>query len=258
MRILVTGASRGIGRAVARELARRGHQVVATAREPATLQDLPVTARLPLDVTRDDSVRAAAEAAGAIDVLVNNAGDISLAPVESVPLEEVQRLYELNVFGALRVVQAFAPGMRERRAGTIVNMSSMLGRIGVPLAGVYASTKWALEGLSESLRLELAHFGVDVVLVEPGAVSSGALDRPRAFFDADDPYLPLASERRLSASRMSTPEAVAQVVAQAIESPRKAFRWRVGPDANLLLAARAQLDDVLFEGALRSALKLNW
>jgi NADP-dependent 3-hydroxy acid dehydrogenase YdfG len=139
-KILVTGSGKGIGRAITIELARRGHEVVATARRPDTLQDLAVAQRVALDVTDDASVRRAREEVGPLDVLVNNAGDIAVAPVESTPFEEIRNLYELNVFGTLRMVQAFAPAMRERGSGTIINMSSVVGRVALPLTGVYSST----------------------------------------------------------------------------------------------------------------------
>jgi len=257
-KILVTGSGKGIGRAITLELARRGHEVVATARRPETLQDLPVAQRVTLDVTDDASVRRAREQVGPVDVLVNNAGDIVVAPVESTPFDEVRNLYDLNIFGSLRMIQAFAPAMRERGAGTIINMSSFVGRVGVPLTGVYVSTKWAIEGLSETLRLELSHFGVRVLLIEPGRINSGALDNPRRYFREGDPYLPLAAQRRTDPKEMAPPEAVARTVADAVETPERQFRWPVGADAEAVLGARAKLDDAAFDAALRSSLGLTW
>jgi len=257
-RILVTGSSKGIGRATVVELARRGHEVVATARRPEALADLPAAQRVALDVADDASVRRAREEIGPVDVVVNNAGEIAVAPLESMPFDEVRRLYDINVFGTLRVIQAFVPAMRERGSGTVVNISSMVGRMGLPLTGIYASTKWALEGLSESLRFELGHFGVKVVLIEPGQIASGALDAPRRYFRAGDPYLPLARQRRADPGRASPTEAVAKTVAEAVAAPERQFRWPVGADAEALLGARARLDDKGFDAALRSALGLEW
>lgn len=258
-RILITGASKGLGRATAIELARRGHEVIATARKVETLADLPVAARLALDVTDDASVRKAVEEAGRVDVLVNNAAEIALGPIESIPLEEVRRLYEINVFGALRMMQAVVPAMRERRSGTVVNISSIVAKVGFPLNGAYSSTKWALESLSESLRVEVGHFGVRVVLVEPGAIGTGALDAPRAHFAADDPYLALAASRKFRPrEELTSPEVIARVVADAAESPERQFRWPAGDDAVNLLAQRAKLDDQAFDKVLRTATKLDW
>jgi NADP-dependent 3-hydroxy acid dehydrogenase YdfG len=255
-KILVTGSSKGIGRAIAGELARRGHEVVATARRVDTLADLPVAHRVALDVTDDASVARARAEVGPVDVLVNNAGDIVVAPLESTPIADARGLYDVNVLGTLRMIQAFAPAMRERGSGTIVNMSSIVGRTGRPLTGVYSSTKWAIEGLSEALRLELGHFGVRVIVIEPGKIDSGALDNPRRYFRAGDPYLPLAAQQRRG--EMSPVGAVARAVADAIAAPAPAFRWPVGEDAVDLLAARARLDDPAFDVHLRSSLGFVW
>ncbi|HEY4453040.1 MAG TPA: SDR family NAD(P)-dependent oxidoreductase, partial [Pseudonocardiaceae bacterium] len=137
--VLITGASRGIGRAVAVELAGRGHRVIATARNPETLADLPVDERLQLDVTDQASVDAAMAVAGEVDVLVSNAGATVRAPLETVPIAEVERLFQLNTFGALRVVQAVLPAMRERGAGRIVFVSSIQGRLVLPIIGPYGA-----------------------------------------------------------------------------------------------------------------------
>ena len=139
-----------------------------------------MAATLALDVDDDDSVAAVREAVGAIDVLVNNAGFGLEGAVETVPLDEVRRLFETNFFGAARMIQAFVPAMRERGSGAVVNVTSVDGVVGRPLAGYYSATKFALEGLSESLHLEVGHFGVRVVVIEPGAIrrpfSDNAID----------------------------------------------------------------------------------
>ena len=257
-RILITGSSKGLGRATAIELASRGHEVIATARNVDTLQDLDVAQRLALDVTSDDSVARAVEAAGTIDVLLNNAAEIVVAPLESVPFSEVRRLYEINVFGSLRMIQAVAPQMRERQSGTIVNLSSIVGRVSFPLTGIYSSTKWAIEALSESLRIELGHFGVRVIVIEPGQIGTGALDAPRAYFQENNPYAALAARPRTPREQMTPPDAIARAIADAIESSGDQFRFRAGKDAEALLSARAKLDDHAFEKSFREMLKLDW
>jgi len=258
-RILITGCSKGLGRATALELTRRGHEVIATARKPESLASLPVAARLALDVRDAASVRRAAAEAGRVDVLVNNAGEIAVGPLESIPFDEIQKLYDINVFGTLRTIQAFAPAMRERGSGTIVNMSSVVGRLALPLTGVYASTKWAIEALSESLRIELGHFGVRVVVIEPGQVGTGALDAPRTYFVEKDPYTRLAKARRAPPrEQMTPPETIARTIADAVEAPERKFRWPAGKDAEAMLTARAQLDDSSFDAALRSAFGIDW
>jgi short-subunit dehydrogenase len=167
-RVLITGCSTGFGRASAVELTKRGHDVVATARKPETLDELDVVDRIGLDIDDDASVNEAVAKAGTLDALVNNAGFGVVGPIEKVPLAEARRLFDTNVFGTMRMVQAVAPGMRERGSGTIVNVASLAGRVAPPLGGVYAASKWAVEGMSEALHYELGHFGVRVRLVEPG------------------------------------------------------------------------------------------
>jgi NAD(P)-dependent dehydrogenase (short-subunit alcohol dehydrogenase family) len=254
--VLITGASKGLGRATARELSKRGHHVIATARNLDALADLDVAKRLQLDVTEAASVERARQDAGHVDVLINNAAEIFEASLETSPFEEVRKLYEINVFGTLRTTQAFVPAMRERRAGTVVNLSSVVGRVGFPIVGVYSSTKWAIEGLSESLRIELARFGVNVVLIEPGMIGTGALDAPRSYLTKDDPYLPIVRQRP-ARDKMTSPDAVAKVIADAVENPQQKFRWVVGADAQGLLETRAKLDDAAFHTFLRDTANIG-
>ena len=222
-RVLITGCSTGFGRASAIELKRRGHEVVATARQSETLADLNVAERLALDVTDDASVARAMAAAGEVDVLVNNAGITVGGPVELVPLGEVRRLFETNFFGVVRMLQAVLPQMRERGSGVIVNMSSVSGRVSAPLAGFYSASKFALEAVSSSLHFEGARFGIRTVLIEAGFFrtslsDSGALhgvDGPP--YDELDAMLRLAN--RLRSEAAEGPGVVAIAVADAIENP---------------------------------------
>lgn len=258
-RILITGTSKGLGRATAAELTRRGHEVIATARNVETLRELEVAKKLPLDVTSQTSVTAAIAAAGPIDVLINNAAEIALGPAESIPLAEVQRLYEINVFGTWRMIQAVAPQLRAQKSGTIVNVSSVVGRMSFPLNAAYSSTKWAVEALSESLRLELGHFGVRVILVEPGQIGTGALDDPRKHFSENDPYLPLAAQlKRVPREQMTPPAVIANAIADAIEHGGSQFRFPAGKDAEALIGARLNQDDAKFDQTFRGALKIDW
>ena len=236
--ILITGASKGIGRAAAVELARRGHRVIATARDPRALSGLDVAQRLRLDVTDQASVDAAVAQAGEIDVLISNAGVIFRAAVEASPVAEIERLYAQNTVGAIRVTQAVLPQMRERKSGRLVFVSSVGGRTVFPGNAAYAATKWALEAFAEALAMELADFGIDVTLAEPGPVSSGALDDPLAYRLPDDPYAFLFASNRSPAATMISSEEVAAALADLAERPAVPLRVPIGSLAEKVLAAR--------------------
>ena len=261
--MLVTGCSSGIGEAVARRLATAGHRVYATARRPDDLAGLASLGcrTLALDVTDEASMTAAVAVVeaeeGVVGVLVNNAGYSQSGPVETVPLDEVRRQFETNVFGPARLVQLCLPGMRRQRWGRIVNMSSMGGRLTFPGGGYYHATKHALEALSDALRFEVAGFGVDVVVIEPGLIrtrfSETALERMADGVADDGPYGTFTAQVAASTvgayqpgglSRLGgTPEDVARVVERAITARRPRPRYRVTLSARLLMTARAVLSD---------------
>jgi NADP-dependent 3-hydroxy acid dehydrogenase YdfG len=238
--VLITGASKGIGRAIAIELAGRGHRVIATARVPETLADLPVDQRLRLDVTDQDSVDRAVKDAGEIDVLVSNAGATIRAPMETVPLAEVEQLFQLNTLGALRVAQGVLPAMRERGAGRLVFLSSIQGRMVLPIIGPYGASKWALEAIAETLAIETGHFGVKVSIVQPGVVDTTGAARAKAFLTQDDPYSPLYEALGALRGEAVTPEQVAAVVAETIENPEPPLRVPAGAPAERALRARKE------------------
>ena len=262
MRILVTGSGRAIGRATAIELAARGHEVVATARDAALLNDLDVAQRLALDVTNSDSVAAALEAAGELDAIVNNAALSGAGPLESFPLDRLRLMFETNTLGALAMIQRVAPAWRKRGSGVIVNVSSVQGQVASPLEGPYSATKFALEAISESLSYELAHFGIRVVIVQPGYIAPGMKASPRE--DGPSEYKELWSQwdgldsKMVGPSGRPGPELAAAAIANAIEDPATPLRVRVGADAEMILGARKQLDDAAFEAAMRSTIGLTW
>ncbi len=244
--VLITGASKGIGRAIATEAAKRGHRVVATARDPRTLDDLDVDQRLALDVTDPESIATAVAAAGEVDTLVSNAGVIFYAAVEATPADELARLLDRNTLGALRVAQAVMPGMRARGSGRLLFMSSVVGRLVLPPNAAYAATKWALEALVEALAIETAPLGLQAALLEPGAVSSGALDDVDWFRLPDDPYAHLGAGG-IGGRASVTPEEVAAEVVDAVEAEHLPLRIPVGGPARALLAKRHDApDDVPF------------
>ena len=226
--VLITGASKGIGRAAAAEFARRGHRVIATARDPRTLAGLPADQRLALDVTDPGTITSAVGEAGEIDVLVSNAGEIFNAAVEAIPPEALARLLDINTIGALRAAQAVLPGMRARGRGRLLFMSSISGRIAVPLSAAYAATKWALEAVVEALAIEAGPLGIEAALLEPGPVSSGVLDHVTTYTLPGDPYARLLTQGGPRASLMITPEEVAAGIADAAEAPQLPLRIPIG------------------------------
>ncbi|GAA1311571.1 SDR family oxidoreductase [Pseudonocardia xinjiangensis] len=236
--VLITGASKGIGRATAAEFAARGYRVIATARDPRTLEDLDVAQRLRLDVTDQASVDEAVVAAGEVDVLVSNAGVIFVGAVEASPVAEIERLFAQNTSGAIRVAQAVLPQMRERKNGRLLFLSSVVGRIVLSGDAAYAASKWALEALGEALAIETAPFGIHTTLLEPGSVSSGALDDPLAYRLPDDPYAGALTTDHMDLSYSLTPEEVARAVADAAELDAPPLRLPIGAAATALLAAR--------------------
>ncbi|HEX8036429.1 MAG TPA: SDR family oxidoreductase [Ktedonobacterales bacterium] len=238
--ILITGCSTGIGHDLARRLAMAGYTVIATARHPETLHDLPVALALPLDVTDPASVVSATDAVvrrfGHIDVLVNNAGYALRGALEEVPVDDVQAMFDVNVFGVLRLIRAVVPQMRRQGSGRIVNISSIAGRCSTPGSGTYSATKFAVEALSDALRWELAPFDIQVVIIEPGSVSTPFEATAQAhartiLANASSPYSTLYEHAARFAASMrrqgAGPEAVSQVIQQAIEAARPRRRYLV-------------------------------
>jgi NAD(P)-dependent dehydrogenase (short-subunit alcohol dehydrogenase family) len=268
--VLITGCSSGIGRATALRLAGSGWTVYATARRPESIGDLEQAGcrTLALDVTDEDSMRAAVQtveqAEGALGALVNNAGYSQSGAVETVPPDALRRQFETNVFGLVRLTQMVLPKMRERRYGKIVNVGSMGGRLTFPGGGVYHASKYAVEALSDALRFELRGFGIDVILLEPGLITTefgeaatAALTRatsqdgPYAGFNAAVGALTKGAYdgpmRRLGGG----PDRVAKAIARALESRRPPPRITVTPSAKMMIFTRKLLSDRAWDAMMR-------
>jgi NAD(P)-dependent dehydrogenase (short-subunit alcohol dehydrogenase family) len=264
--VLITGCSSGIGRATAIHLAARGHVVYATARRPESIADLEARGcrLLTCDVTDEDSMRAAVDAVeaehGAVGALVNNAGYSQSGAIESVSMDDVRRQFETNVFGLARMCQLVLPAMRARRAGRIVNVSSMGANFTFPGGGFYHATKYAVEAISDALRFEVKGFGVDVVIIQPGLIRTGFADAATTAIEgaagdgeyADFNAAVAASTRsvyeRGPAARLGGgPEAVAKAIERAITADAPRIRYRVTPSAHVLIAQRAVLGDRLWD-----------
>lgn len=278
--VLVTGATDGLGRATAILMAERGYRVFAGGRsaerrgaleELARGKSLPLEA-LEMDVTSDASVESAMaeieRRAGPVAVLVNNAGIGIGAAMEEISVADLQKQFETNVFGVLRVTQRVLPEMRKRRRGRIVNMSSVAGKIAGPIMGPYCASKHALEAVSDSMRLELYPFGVQVILIEPGFIATSigrnSMELSAAYANAAErsPYRAIYESFKesfassMSASR-TTPEDCAAVILRAIETKRPRARYAVTPEAKMALRMRRLLPDSLLDRFLQKQMGLE-
>jgi NAD(P)-dependent dehydrogenase (short-subunit alcohol dehydrogenase family) len=261
--VLVTGASSGIGQAIARHLAARGWRVFGTSRRETTGFD--GVDMLPMDVDDDDSVTRAvsaiAEKTGRLDAVVNNAGWALMGPVEDTSIAEARAQMETNFFGVLRVCRAALPVMREQRSGHIVNISSLGGIFGIPFSGIYSASKFAVEGLSESLRLETRRFGIRVVLIEPGDTRSQLPLRRRtaqpvrhasAYQEIFDRF---QAKQAQDEAKAPPPDAVAVLVERILRDPRPAMRYSAGMwDQRMVLPLKRCLPYRWFERILGAAL----
>jgi NADP-dependent 3-hydroxy acid dehydrogenase YdfG len=268
--VLITGCSSGIGRATAQRLAKTGRWTVyATARALTDIADLPAAGCeiLALDVTDEASMTAAVSHVearhGAVAVLVNNAGYSQSGAVEAVPLSRIRTQFETNVFGLVRMTQLVLPAMRARRAGCIVNLSSMGGRLTFPGGGIYHATKYAIEAISDALRFEVDGFGIHVVVIEPGLIRTAFSDAvTTALGNVDDgPYRHFhaevgrmtreASTQGASAKLAGTADDVAAVIERAITAARPRTRYAVTPSARVFMTLRRLLGDRGWDWFLR-------
>lgn len=264
--VLITGASSGIGEATARRLIADGYKVYAAARRVDRMSGLSEAGAqvLPLDLTDDASIVQAVETIakreGRLDALINNAGYGSYGALEDVPLEEGRRQFEVNVFGLARLIQLCLPMMRAQRSGTIVNITSIGGKMHEPMGSWYHATKFAVEGLSDCLRMELAPFGIDVVVVEPGGIRtewSGIATEGLLRYSGHTAYAEqAASHARMFAggeksSIVSEPDVVAKTIARALRASRPRTRYAIGGGARTILFLRRWLSDRAFDGFMR-------
>jgi NAD(P)-dependent dehydrogenase (short-subunit alcohol dehydrogenase family) len=270
---VVTGSSGGIGYATVLHLARAGYFTFATMRNPANGFDLIKAAEkenLPiqveqLDVTHLDSIkgfmRRIGDSAARIDILVNNAGYVLIGSLEDLSIKEIQDQLDTNLLGVIGVTQQVLPIMRAQRSGIIVNISSGVGRFGFPGMSAYVSTKFALEGLSESLAYEVAPFGINVVLIEPGVVKTKILKNSvvgQAALREDSPYSGMLGSLNESFNTLlenaSTSDQVAATILQAISSSEPKLRYPVGQDVNSWLEKKSTMTDEQFQEYMKNSM----
>jgi NAD(P)-dependent dehydrogenase (short-subunit alcohol dehydrogenase family) len=265
--VLVTGASSGIGKSIAKRLIADGYLVYVAARSVDKMADLAQLGAIPfrMDISKDEDIVAAVQAitekSGGVDVLVNNAGYGLYGPVEEISLDEARYQFEVNLFGPARLTQLLLPAMRARGAGTIINITSMGGKIYTVLGAWYHATKHALEGWSDCLRLETEPFGIRVVVIEPGLIETGFGDvASKGILErfGTGPYAKVAQSVATSMDRSygrgqgTDPKVIADVVGDAVKSARPRTRYAAGKYAKMMIWVRKWLGDRAFDRLIKS------
>jgi NAD(P)-dependent dehydrogenase (short-subunit alcohol dehydrogenase family) len=267
---VVTGSSSGIGFETSLLLAKNGFRTYATVRDPDkanAIRDISDKGELPirvveLDVDSDksveDTIHKINDESKRIDVLINNAGYVLVGAIEDLSMDEIKAQFETNVFGAIRMMKAVLPIMRKQQLGKIVNISSMGGRVAFPLCPAYHGTKFALEGVSESMRFETDSFGIKVIVVEPGTIRSKFLSNAKVgqkTAESSSPYAPKVQRLQKAwgpiFDKGTPPEEVAKVILKAVTTDNPNMRYMVGDDAIQMMKARNGMSDLEFEGLLK-------
>jgi NADP-dependent 3-hydroxy acid dehydrogenase YdfG len=264
--VLVTGASAGIGKATAILLAQNGYNVYGAARRTDKMQELKNYGIKPLalDVTKEESITGCVEQifseAGSIDILINNAGFGLSGSIEDVSMENARYQFEVNVLGAMRLTQLVLPKMRQNNYGKIVNISSIGGKIAFPLAGWYHASKFAMEALSDALRMEVKPFGIDVIVIEPGGIKSewaGVATETLKRTSGNTRYKELAEgfEKANRNDKFPEPIVIAKLIKESIEAEKPKTRYVGGNGAKLILTLRKILSDKMMDKIILSQLK---
>ena len=269
--ILITGASSGIGKSIAEYFSTKAWNVAATMRKPETekeLGKLPNIRLYKLDVTDNSSIQNAIQSVtndfGKIDVLVNNAGYGAVGVFEKATDSQIQKQFDVNVFGVFKVIRQILPHFKNNRNGTIINITSVGGRLTFPLYSAYHSTKWAVEGFAESLQFELKPFGIKIKNVEPGAIKTDFYDRSQDLFENDeikdyDEYEKICmGNMQKTGEKAPGPLVVAKVVWKAANSHSNKMRYIAGTDAKMLLTIRKFIPLNWFFGMVRSVVEKGY
>jgi NAD(P)-dependent dehydrogenase (short-subunit alcohol dehydrogenase family) len=267
---IITGSSSGIGFETALALARNGYYTYATMRDVKKGTEIKEIAKkenlnlevIELDVDKNETVQSAInkimKEKNRIDVLVNNAGYALFGCLEDLSMDDLKAQFETNFFGLVRTTQAVIPIMRKQRSGTIVNISSVAGRIGFPVSPAYISSKFALEGLSESMRYELSPFGINTIIIEPGVIKTNFMTSMKKSTNPDSSYKEITEKVIMGISMMAemgtAPQEVAKTVIKAIKTENPLPRYTVGNDAAMFLEAKKSKTDIEFENYIKKEL----
>lgn len=263
MRILITGASRGMGKTLAKSLVKnKTYEVFGTCRNPKNLSDndkVPGVKYIALDLTDPSSIDQCFEELKEVDVLVNNAGQSQIGPVEEIPMEKYRALFEINFFGLIKLTQLYLPHMRKQGRGKVINVGSLAGKFPLPYYTSYCATKFALEGFTLGLRNEMKDFGVDVVLVDPNDIKTTIV--PEFLCSEKSPYFPFANRvREMVKGKMSAanpPEVVTDKIHKIIESKKTDPIYNIGGNANLMVFMKRLTSDNFLLNRIRASYGLN-
>jgi NAD(P)-dependent dehydrogenase (short-subunit alcohol dehydrogenase family) len=263
--ILITGASSGVGQSTARLLSQKGYKIFGTSRNPASAEAIPDVEMVPLDVRSDDSVaaclKAVADEAGRIDVLVNNAAYELAGAIEEISIDEAKAQFETNFFGVVRMVQALLPSMRQHKQGQIINVSSLSGVSSIPFMGIYSASKFALEGYTEALRLEVAPLNIHVSLTEAGFLKTPMMNKRQvstAQLKEYDPWRQRAFNAiRDHEQKAPGPDLVSQTILSIIASRKPRLRYVIGTQAKFATRLQRFLPEGAYEWGKRNTFGLN-
>ena len=250
-KVLITGTSRGLGRALAIELSKRNYNVIASARNINDLSDLNVYKKISLDVTDEKEIKNSKDKCGEIDILINNAAYTVGGPIEKIPIEEIRKEYETNVIGPLRLIKTFLPGMREKGSGKIINISSAADRFAPPYGGSYSSAKAALAMMTEALHFEVRHFGIKVILIEAGSIKTDMPMKQKQFSSPEygplDEQMKKRFENYFKEDKRNPPEKIAKFIADKIDDPNAELKIPAGQDAQYIISEHSKMSDKEWE-----------
>ena len=253
-RVLVTGASKGIGKAVARVFVDQGYTVYGTSRDLSSIEDrVEGVTFVEMELSDKDSIQRCFDEIKSVDILINNAGQSQLGPVEDIPVDKYEEMFQINLFGMIRLTQLFLKGMRERRSGIIINVGSLGGRFALPYFSSYSSSKFAVQGFTQSLRYELFSFGIKVVLIEPNDIKTSIT--PEFISKTNSEYSHVAERVRdilkVNMTLADPPQKVADKILKVVRKPNPKPYYTVGGTAPLLVFVKRLLPEKVIEMAIQ-------